>query len=77
VIRRVHHPCQHSDDPDEQLLALLPVSFRDDATPHEDVQDGPAFPRRSASNLEKPATFCGRELAASFGDVQRDRLRGA
>jgi hypothetical protein len=77
VIRWAHHPRQHGDDPNKQLLSPLAVGLRDDPTPDQDVQDRPAFPCRSAGNLEKPATFRGRKLTVPLSDVQREGLRGA
>jgi hypothetical protein len=52
-----HHPGQHGDDPDEELLAHLPVRRREPLAPEQDVENGAALACRSPGNLEKPAPF--------------------
>ena len=69
------HPREHRYDSHEKLLALAHGFAVECSAPAEDIQYRSAFPGRAAGNLKETASLRRWNLAAAFGNVQRNRLR--
>jgi len=68
---------EHRNDPSQHRLALCIMNGSQHFAGFETVLNRCAFQRRTACDLEESAPIGIGSFAVAFGDVQRDRLRGA
>ena len=73
----IRHTREHRHDPVQEPFAGVGFINGERVASHEDIDTGRALQGRAPRNLEESLSVSQRTLAVAFGDVLRNRLRGA